>query len=210
MNKILNIHSHLNLEQRDDTIYSSIYPKTPSLSLRYCSSGIHPWYIPVKEDIDWDTFIHTVNQSNTLLVGECGLDTFSEIPLKKQIEVFEKQIQISESLKKPLLIHMVRTTDELLALHKHYQPRQPWIIHGFRGKPQLAKQYYKHGIYISTGIKFNIKTVQSIPLNKILLETDESEESIESLIQRIAKIKNISSQTLTEQIYKNTKALFFR
>lgn len=210
MKKILNIHRHLNLEQRDDTIYSTIYPKLPKATIKYGSIGIHPWYIPPLEEINWENFVEEASKNKIIVIGECGLDTFSEIPLDTQIKVFQKQIEVSEMLKKPLLIHMVRTTDELLAIRNQLNPTQPWIIHGFRGKPQLAQQYYRHEMYLSIGSKFNTKTVLAIPLNKILLETDESDETIDSLVDRIAQLKKISSQTLIKQIYENTESIFFR
>lgn len=211
MNPLLNIHCHPQKEQnfRSDTIYSYIYPNLPGLGPKHCSSGIHPWYIPAKKDLDWDLFLSVAKQPQVKLIGECGLDTFSKIDLDTQIKVFRKQIEIAELVQKPLLIHMVRTTTEIMALKQEYQPKQTWIIHGFRGKPELAQQYYEHGILLSTGPQFNPQTIQTIPLEKLLVETSDTGLPIDDVLKKIALIKNTTIQALKKQIYTNTASLFF-
>ena len=194
---------------RSDTIYSYIYPNIPTLGPAHCSIGIHPWYIPDPTHLDWELFEAVANTPQVKMIGECGLDTFSTIDLSRQIEVLRKQIEISENIKKPLLIHMVRTTSEIMALKDEYKPKQQWIIHGFRGKPQLAAQYYNHEILLSIGTKFNSKTLQSIPLDKLLIETSDSGKPINTVIEKVARIKKISTQSLIQQIYSNTQPIFF-
>jgi TatD DNase family protein len=61
----------------------------------------------------------------------------------------------------------------------------PWIIHGFRGKPQLARQLINQGFYISLGELFNPQTATIIPTNRLLFETDESTLDIDTIIERI-------------------------
>ena len=61
----------------------------------------------------------------------------------------------------------------------------PWIIHGFRGKPQLAQQLLNKGFYISLGEKFNPETVSIIPVDRLLFETDESPLNINKIIDNI-------------------------
>ena len=61
----------------------------------------------------------------------------------------------------------------------------PWIIHGFRGKPQLAQQLLNNGFYISLGEHFNPQTVTIIPTNRLLFETDESTLDINTIIENI-------------------------
>ena len=210
MNKILNIHCHPseNTVLKTNCIYCYLHPHYPIQTSHYSSFGVHPWYIP-EEKIDWVKFRSIASQPCVKMIGECGLDTFSKVPLPTQINVFKAQVEISESLQKPLLIHMVRTTTEIMAIHDQLKPTQPWIIHGFRGKPQLAKQYLDHHILLSFGYQFNLKTIKSVPLNKLFLETSDSQNTIDQVIEKVAYHKKIAPQELIKQIYSNTASLFF-
>ena len=85
-------------------------------------------------------------------IGECGLDFFKKtIDEQKQIHFFSKQIELSEALELPLIIHCVRAFHELFYLHKLYKPKQAWIVHGFNGSLKLATQLLEKGIYMSFG-----------------------------------------------------------
>ena len=91
--------------------------------------------------------------------------------------------------KKPLIIHCVGYFNELLALKKKWNPTQLWIIHGFRGKPELAAQTLKSGCALSYGEHFNAESVRLTPIEKIFVETDESILNINEIYQNIAIIK---------------------
>ena len=66
------------------------------------------------------------------------------------------------------------------------------------------------GISLSIGPNHNVQTVKQIPLDQLIIETDTSEIKIEQVCQNIAQIKNISTQELIYQIYKNTNRILFR
>ena len=114
-----------------------------------------------------------------------------------QIQVLEKQIELSEKVKKPLIIHCVGCFNELFDLKKHWNPSQIWIIHGFRGKPELAGQALKVGCYLSFGEHFNTQSVRITPIDKLFVETDESKMSIEELYHQIAVVKGCSIEELS-------------
>jgi TatD DNase family protein len=76
-----------------------------------------------------------------------------------------------------------------MGMKKRMQPKQAWIIHGFRGKPELAKQLLKMGFNLSFGEKFNPLSVDVTPLNQLCIETDTSFMKIEDIYQTIAGIK---------------------
>ena len=149
------------------------------------SAGIHPLFI---DDFaaEWlEKMKMWLNDTRFVAIGECGLDKNSAASLEKQIEVFEKQITLSEKWRKPLIIHCVGRFNELFELKKHLNPQQKWIIHGFRGKPQLAEQALKAGCYLSFGEHFNPESVRITPSGKLFVETDESELSIEEIYRLI-------------------------
>ena len=93
----------------------------------------------------------------------------------------------------------------MLRIKKEIKPVQTWIIHGFRGKPQLAKQLLRAGFYLSYGEHFNAESVKITPLGKLMIETDESTKDIADIYQAISDIKSIDIDQLktSEVVFKN-------
>ena len=81
--------------------------------------------------------------------------------------------RLSEKNSLPLILHVVKAFPEIIALKKELKPRQPWIIHGFRGKPELAKELHRHGFFLSLGERHNPDAAAIIPAERLLLESDE-------------------------------------
>lgn len=139
------------------------------------------------------------------LVGECGLDRLCSTPYDLQLTAFEAQIQLSERLARPLILHCVRAIDDVLRLHRG--TRQPWIWHGFRGKPQQLQQLLDHGFYISFGLRYNTESLRQCPLDRLFLETDDISLPISPLYEQAAALLNSSPTALNEQCHMNLRLL---
>ncbi len=105
-------------------------------------------------------------------IGECGLDKRSHITLPQQIYFYQKQANLAIQLQKPLIIHCVGYWNELI--NTLTPSNIPFIIHGFRGKPQLAEILLKKGFSLSFGIHFNPESLALCPPNKRYMETDNN------------------------------------
>ena len=145
-----------------------------------------------------------------LAVGEAGLDKNSEASLSFQLEVFVHHVVLSERVGKPMVIHLVKALDELLRLKRELRPVQPWIIHGFRGKPALAETLIRHGFYLSFGEKYQEETLKQIPGDRLFLETDESDMPIEVCYKRAALLRGCSEKELFESVSRNVRVVFFK
>ena len=181
------------------------------ISAEYISIGIHPWYVTA-EDIDLQTeWIKQTakNDRRIIAIGECGTDKLCDTDMTLQTEAFHNCIVISEELKLPLIIHSVKTSNEIIRLKSSISPVQPWIIHGFRGKPELAIQYIRNGFFLSFGKSYNTESLKITPLEKILFETDEYTGNISDIITHAADSLNISTDELNKIISENAKYLFF-
>ncbi len=202
---ILDIHTHNPLA--DNAIIN--LNDTSELSAdKYYSIGIHPW---LSDKYTQQQSSHTsqiASYPQVLAIGECGLDAIRGDTLENQIKLLVFHISLSETLKKPLILHIVKCYPQIIALKKQYKPTQPWIIHGFRGKPQLANEFIRHGFYLSFGYKYNPESVQITPIDKLLAETDDCSCSITQIIKNIADIKKIPAKTLEQNIIKNVQKLF--
>lgn len=153
------------------------------------SAGIHPWDVE-KVDKNWlEKLYNTLLDKDVVAVGECGLDKNIAADYEHQAQLFLYHIQLSEELLKPLIIHCVGYFNELIELRKKLNPIQDWIVHGFRGKPQLAQQLLQAGFHLSFGEKFNPESVRLCPTDRMLIETDESQLTIEEVYERVVGVR---------------------
>lgn len=199
MPDILDIHTHHSAPQPQAIINKRIgVDDLDLLPYQLYSAGVHPWDVN-----STNPSLDILSLPNIVAIGECGIDlTANNAPLFIQLQILKKQIEISEKLRKPMIIHAVKSTDIMCGLRRDIKPTMPWCIHGFRGKPQAAMQLVKAGCYISFGEKFNSETLLAVPEDRILAETDESPLNIQEIIQLLSKVKGID---LTSLIKENSK-----
>lgn len=214
---LINIHTHF--RTASDNIISVVQGNIhngQSCSGLY-SLGIHPWDTSLMTEKELEGCISDITaafddssslRSKPFAIGECGLDKLRGASMDYQICWFKRQIELSEKVQKPLIIHCVKAWDELLLLHKQVNPRMPWIIHGFRGKPQLAKQLLsKTNIFLSFGVNFNTGSLLITPLSKLFIETDDIEYDLSALYYSVANERNIPLNELISQIECNFVSL---
>lgn len=196
---MVDIHTHkvygevdviYNVRINDD---SFSLPHGPKI---FFSVGIHPWDVHNYKPGWMSNLEFLLSFNQVAAIGECGLDKHAEAPYEMQLKLFKEQIILSESSKKNMIIHCVGYFNELILLKKEIQPKQLWIIHGFRGKPELARQLIREGFGLALGEKFNPEVVKEIPGDRLFFESDESSISVEELRQKVAIIRNCEPTSL--------------
>jgi len=208
-------HTHTISSDKNVVSVLNTYPNTSDFSQSF-SIGIHPWCIN-KENLESKLLVveQKLQNKKCFALGECGLDKIVKIDFELQKEVFKKQVLLSEKYKKPLIIHCVKSYQEIIEIKTGFKPKQIWILHGFNKNIRVAESLLKHDIILSFGAAIiNNKKLQEvvskISLDKILLETDDSEISIQEVYQKIASIKNIEVLQLQQRIKQNFKRIFKR
>lgn len=199
---------HHHKENKPFGIYNLNYGKTPPHHLY--SIGIHPQDIQsdnIKNQISW---LKSNITENCFAIGECGLDGLVSAEQKIQEEIFKKQIEISNELKKPLIIHCVRKFYEVVSFKKYAE--QPMIIHGFNKKQSIADDLLKNNFYLSFGkaVLYNLSlqnVLKTSPLDKIFLETDNEDFDIEELYIKVSELKEISLEQLNKRILENLETI---
>ena len=166
---IRDVHTH-NLHAGPGAIIN-IEPDTPLPPEGTFSTGVHPWRSSEAGTL-WPLVEKTAADPRIAAIGECGLDRLRGAPLPRQAELLRLHALLAERLRKPLIVHCVRAWAELLAAHRAIRPAQPWIIHGFRGAPALARRLLDAGMHISLGELFNPLTAAVIPDSRLHVETD--------------------------------------
>ena len=176
--------------------------------------GIHPWFLTnenYKKQIDLvrQYAVH----KNIIALGEAGFDRLKGSQSEIQQTAFREQVMIAGKVSKPLFIHCVRAWDGLLSENKILRPSTPWIIHGFRGKKELALQLISKGMFLSFWFDFVIKSestllLKCLPKEKIFLETDGSGVNIETIYKKVAVDLDIAEEELKSIIFTNFITLF--
>ena len=213
----INIHTHK--VQTDDNLLQivNLDLNQPCPEQGYYSYGIHPWETD-SADFHMETALQHLEEQlkkpNVIVLGEAGLDKMHKASFEKQVELFERQIELSEALHKPMILHDVRSHNDIIALRKKYKAQQPWILHGFSGTEQDIKQLIGQGIYLSVGEsllhperKIHI-SFKFIDLDYIFLETDMAGIGIEKVYEAAAKLLEMDIVSLQKQIFANFAALW--
>ena len=214
----INIHTHA-VKFGDNLVQIvNLELETPCPEQGYYSYGIHPWAV---DDADFqieEAFAlleERLQSPNVLALGEAGLDKMHKESLEHQIAVFERQIDLSEALQKPMILHDVKSHNEILALRKKHKAKQPWILHGFNGTEQDIQQLTGQGLYLSVGESLLhperkiAKSLKNIPLEMLFLETDMAEIGIEEVYDAAARLLETDLLELRTRIFANFARLFY-
>ena len=178
----------------------------------FFSAGIHP---RDAEKYELAAFAPLFDSPHCLAIGECGLDRTADVSLPPQMKVFEAQIKEAERRGKPLMIHCVRCFPELL----HLKSKRPvfeapaWVIHGFRGTKRKAFDLLDAGCVLSFGAGLlrdagNMDYFAEIPLDRILVETDESPELFDRILAEAASMHLLSPSGFAAAVRSNFERIF--
>ena len=169
---------------------------------------IIPWFIKDK----WQEQLNNVMKysilENCKAIGECGLDKNINTDFSLQKQIFKAHITLSENIKKPLIIHCVKSFSEVIAIKKEMRPQQLWVLHGFRKNITIANELIKNNIKLSFGKALledeklqNILATLSI--ENFFLETDDADICIQKIYQKASEIKGISVEDLNLLLSQN-------
>ena len=173
----------------------------------------HTWSVSENPE-QLDFLVAVMSDSRVKAIGEIGLDKLKGPDLKLQEDVFLKQIRLAERVRKPVVIHCVRSFNELIGIKKIIKPKIPMVIHGFNKKTEVAAELIKKGFILSFGkalldsdlVKEALKLC---PIEQVFFETDDDEAlKIGQVYEVASEILNISITDLEEKIYQNYLELY--
>lgn len=195
--------------------------------LIWASVGIHPHEADNVAVNYLETLNSFLNNKKTVAIGEIGLDYHYDFsPRDKQKIIFEEQLCLAKSLDIPVIIHSRDSSADTLELLKKYKPKG--VVHCFSGSVEMANEIINLGMYIGLGgvvtfknAKNPVLVAKSIPLNRLLLETDCpymapspyrgsrcDSSMIKFTAEKIAIERNIPMNKLLDISVENTRTLF--
>jgi len=193
--------------------------------------GIHPHETKNHTNINKQELVDLKGVNSKIIgVGETGLDYYYENSDKLiQQKKFIEHIEAALELNLPIIVHSRDAEEDTFNILNEFSSRSPKILmHCFTGSYNFCKNLLKlNACFSFSGIitfKNSIdlqETAKSIPLDKLLIETDSpflapvpkrgssNEPSyIKYTAQKLAEIKNISSEKLISSTSKNFSNLF--
>ena len=196
----------------------------------YGTFGIHP-HETENNFVTKETIIKCVKENNKIIgIGETGLDFFYNHSDKdKQIKSFKVHIEASIDLNIPIIIHSRDAEVETFKILNLYKNKNLKILmHCFTGSLEFSKKLLSLNAYFSASGIITFKnsidlqnTFKTIPLDKLLIETDspflapipmrgkKNEPSfIKHTLEKLATIKEKTSREMSALTSNNFNALF--
>lgn len=198
----------------------------------YAAVGVHPSDIG---DLNEETYQWLREQAaweKTVAIGEIGLDYYWE----KEPEVQERQrywmkrqLELAGETGLPVIIHSRdAAADTMEVMRQAHAGEIPGVIHCYSYSKELAQEFVKMGYYIGVGGVVTFKnakklkeTVEALPLERILLETDcpymapephrgERNDSsyIPFVVAKIAELKGATPEEVERITEENARKLF--
>ena len=184
----------------------------------YGAIGVHPDEAGSLDEEKFSRMSDLLDLDKIVAVGEIGLDLRSAYaPTPEQTAWFERQIEWANQMEKPLIIHQVRATEATQRI-LHSGARTPVILHGYTGNPSLTAQWLQQvpDVHFSFGFRSlqTPKAVESLKWlathhpERLFLETDEGNMTIEKLYRKAARTRGLPVHTLRKAIALNITHVF--
>lgn len=217
MKYYIDIHTHTYYEHDNTRLLVNVFPEENEKFRHPCyfSVGLHPWFVnerSMEKNLEW-----VEKQSGNplvLAIGEIGFDKIIDVPWEDQAYAFEKQLSLAEKLNKPVIIHCVRSYNELIAYRNASSQKIPWIFHWFNAGIEIANELTRRNCFLSFGhmlFKENSKAYRvftEIPAGSLFLETDDTGYTIEDIFSQAAMLREMPLDSLIQQINHNFSQCF--
>lgn len=213
----IDLHTHRPVSGDADVwqLVNLMAGSNPPEELRYFSLGIHPWQLLHAKETSLEfAMIRQLSLPGLMAIGEAGLDKLIAKPFGEQVPVFMMQADLAAAMGLPLIVHAVKAYTEIMELRKEIADPSPWIIHGFNGHPQMAKQLVQQGFYLSFGHALTTPgskasaAIKEVPPDSVFLETDESGLAIREIYHRVSSITGMNQTEWRNTIGANFQKVF--
>lgn len=213
---IPDVHKALEIAQKNESVFLSL--------------GIHPHEAKDIREGDYAELRSLSKEKKVVAFGEIGLDFYrNHSPRQVQLSRFRELLRLGKDLELPIILHDRDAHEEILnVLREEGNDRWKGVFHCFSGDVPLAKKVIQLGFFISIPgtVTFPKSTTQqdvvrSIPLEKILLETDcpylapepyrgkrNEPAFIRNTAEKVASLKGLSFEDVCRITAMNTRALF--
>ena len=161
-------------------------------------------------------------------IGEIGLDYhYEDIPREIQQKAFRMQMELARELNLPVIVHEREAHEDGMKIVEEF-PEVTGVFHCYSGSAEMAKILIKKGWYIGfTGVltfknaRKAIEVASSVPLDRIVLETDcpymapepfrgkrNDPGKLYRMAEKLAEIRGLSVEEIHAITMENGKKLY--
>lgn len=196
----------------------------------YFTAGCHPSDAGIVNQSALDEIKALATHPKCIAVGEIGLD-YHYLTYEREVQkqAFISQLELAISINKPVVIHTRDACKDTLDILSFYaKDLKGLLMHCYSESKETAKILLNLGAYFSFGGVVTFKNakkdeiIKSIPIEKVLLETDcpymapvpfrgqlNQPKYVEKVYEKVSEIYGVSKDFLTEKVRRNFKNLFF-
>ncbi len=195
----------------------------------YAAVGSHPDVADEVSEAVLEQYRLLVAQNPKVkAIGEIGIDYhYEDIPRALQLKAFRMQMELAKELDLPVIVHEREAHEDGMKVVKEF-PEVKGVFHCYSGSAEMARQLVNLGWYIGfTGVltfknaRKAIETAESIPLERIVLETDcpymapvpfrgkrNDPGYLCYMAQKLAEIRGLSLEEIQRITTENGKRLY--
>ena len=192
--------------------------------------GLHPMFLDQHRDEHLDELADWLARERPAAVGECGLDYFVEgLDPDRQRHVFQAQLDLARDFDLPVVLHARRAVDEVITRLRRTGGLRG-VVHSWSGSEEQARQLFGLGFHLGIGgpVTFERaqrlrRTVASMPLEFLLLETDAPDQPgaghraernepayLPEVLAVVAQLRGESPEAIAAATTANARRLFVR
>lgn len=197
-------------------------------SFVYAAVGSHPDDADHVDGKLLDVYRRLCAEKKVRAIGEIGLDYhYEDVPRAQQIIAFEQQLELAEALKLPVIVHEREAHGDAMDIVMRH-PDVRGVFHCFSGSKEMALWLVERGWYIGfTGVltfknaRRAVEAAQSLPLERILIETDcpymapepyrgrrNDSRFVPLVAAKLAKLRGLTPEEAGEITAANAKRLY--
>ena len=194
----------------------------------YAAVGSHPDVADEVNDTVLDEYRKLCKLPKVKAIGEIGIDYhYEDIPRDLQLKAFRMQMELAREVKLPVIVHEREAHEDGMAVVKEF-PDVTGVFHCYSGSAEMARQLVDLGWYIGfTGVltfknaRKAIETAASIPLDRIVLETDcpymapepfrgkrNDPGYLYRMAEKLSEIRGLSAEEIRAVTTENGKRLY--
>jgi len=194
----------------------------------WAATGIHPEDAAGVAEADIQAIGEYYSHPKCVALGEIGLD-YHWLDLcdkETQLKWFERQLRLAKELDAPVIVHDREAHEDTFRLLKKYRPRG--VLHCYSGSAEMLREVAALDMYIGLGGAVTFKNAvkpmeaaKTIPLNRLLLETDApymapepfrgercDSRHIRYTAEKIAAVRGMEMEELLDITAENARELF--
>ena len=194
----------------------------------YAAVGSHPDVADEVNEEVLDEYRKLCKLDKVKAIGEIGIDYhYEDIPRELQLKAFRMQMELAREVGLPVIVHEREAHEDGMAVVREF-PDVTGVFHCYSGSAEMARQLVDKGWYIGfTGVltfknaRKAIETAESIPIERIVLETDcpymapvphrgkrNDPGYLCHMAEKLAEIRGLSLEEIHQITTENGKKLY--